>query len=62
MMTTTDHEMLETIEQKLLQLNKDKLLGEISEGNFDFGMHNALAAVPTPALAGGIGDSVRTER
>ena len=40
-MTDADHEMLHTIERRLLKLNEDRLLGEISQTNYAFGMYDA---------------------
>ena len=46
-MTDADHAMLHTIERRLLKLNEDRLLGEISETNYAFGMYDANATLGT---------------
>ena len=48
MLSDTDREMLETIEVKLIQINEAFLLKEIDEATFAFGIHDALAKLPTP--------------
>ena len=42
MLSDTDRETLDTIEVRLLQLNEDSLLEDITETDFAFGVHDAL--------------------